>query len=238
MSDPVSFEIVDGAAVVITMDDGKANAVSPALQSGVNSALDAAEGHSLPVVLTGRPGFFSAGFDLKTLAAGGQPAVDMLHGGITLAMRLLSHPLPVVVASPGHAIAMGVFLSLCGDYRIGADGPYRYVANEVAIGMAMPFSTIELLRQRVTPAALTRSVLLAEVFTPANAVANGFLEEVVPPEPWLDPADWQSLVEAADAAAGAEPLLQPEIAGSGRKADGPGAITPAVPALRVVSNDR
>ena len=143
-----------------------------------------------------------AGFDLKTLAAGGQSAVDMLHGGITLAMRLLSHPLPVVVASPGHAIAMGVFLSLCGDYRIGADGPYRYVANEVAIGMAMPFSTIELLRQRVTPAALTRSVLLAEVFTPANAVANGFLEEVVQPDQLMPRAlEFAGSLSALDATA-------------------------------------
>ena len=178
MSDPVSYAVHDGVAV-ITMDDGKANAVSLALQSGVNAALDRAETAGLPVVLTGRAGFFSAGFDLKTLAASGQPAVEMLNGGIELAIRLLSFPRPVVVASPGHAIAMGVFLSLCGDYRIGVRGSYRYVANEVAIGMAMPFSAIEILRQRVTPAALTRSVLLAEVFTPGNAVANGFLDEVV-----------------------------------------------------------
>ena len=126
MSDIVSYEVVDGVAV-ITMDDGKANAVSSALQEGVNNALDRAETDGLAVVLTGRPGFFSAGFDLKTLTASGQPAVDMLNGGIELAIRLLSFPRPVVIASPGHAIAMGVFLSLCGDYRIGVDGPYRYV---------------------------------------------------------------------------------------------------------------
>lgn len=182
MSDsPVAYSLVDGTAV-ITMDDGKANAVSLALQQGVNAALDRAEADGATVVLTGRPGFLSAGFDLKTLAASGQPAVDMLNGGIELAIRLLSHPAPVVIACPGHAIAMGVFLSLCGDYRIGVRGNYRYTANEVAIGMAMPFSTIEILRQRVTPAALTRSVLLAEVFTPDNAVANGLLDEVVEPE--------------------------------------------------------
>ena len=45
--------------------------------------------------------------------------------------------------------------------------------------MTMPYSTIEILRQRVTPAALTRSVLLAEVFTPDNAVETGFLDLVV-----------------------------------------------------------
>ena len=201
MSDIVSYEVVDGIAV-ITMDDGKANAVSSALQEGVNNALDRAETDGLAVVLTGRPGFFSAGFDLKTLAASGQPAVDMLNGGIELAIRLLSFPRPVIIASPGHAIAMGVFLSLCGDYRIGVDGPYRYVANEVAIGMAMPFSTIEILRQRVTPAALTRSVLLSEVFTPANAVANGFLDEVVAPEELMPRAlEFAKSLSALDATA-------------------------------------
>ena len=103
----------------------------------------------------------------------------MLNGGIELAIRLLSFPNPVVIACPGHAIAMGVFVLLSADYRIGIKGNYRYTANEVAIGMTMPFSTIEILRQRVTPAALTRSVLLAEVFTPDNAVETGFLDLVV-----------------------------------------------------------
>jgi enoyl-CoA hydratase len=74
---------------------------------------------------------------------------------------------------------MGVFLLLSCDYRIGVKGNFRYTANEVAIGMTMPFSTIEILRQRVTPAALSRSVLLAEVFTPDNAIETGFLDAVV-----------------------------------------------------------
>ncbi|MFN5839920.1 MAG: enoyl-CoA hydratase-related protein, partial [Acidimicrobiaceae bacterium] len=97
MSDIVTYARHGGVGV-ITMDDGKANAVSLALQSGVNSALDAAEADGVPVVLTGRTGILSAGFDLKTLAASGQPAVDMLNGGLQLSMRLLSFPTPVVVA--------------------------------------------------------------------------------------------------------------------------------------------
>jgi enoyl-CoA hydratase len=103
----------------------------------------------------------------------------MLNGGLELAIRLLGFPTPVVIACGGHAIAMGVFILLSSDYRIGIKGNYRYTANEVAIGMTMPYSTIEILRQRVTPAALTRSVLLAEVFTPDNAVETGFLDLVV-----------------------------------------------------------
>jgi enoyl-CoA hydratase len=178
MSDIVTYKR-DGGVGVITIDDGKANAVSLSLQNELNAALDLAETDNVPIVLTGRPGILSAGFDLKTLAASGQPAVDMLNGGLNLSIRLLSFPTPVVVACPGHAIAMGIFLMLSCDYRIGVRGNYKYSANEVAIGMTMPFSTIEILRHRVSPAAVTRAVVLAEAFTPDNAVETGVLDLVV-----------------------------------------------------------
>ena len=187
MTSPVTYALTDGIAV-ITMDDGKANAVSLTLQAGLNEALDQAEKDGAPVILTGRPGILSAGFDLKILAASGQPAVDMLNGGLELAIRLLTFPTPVIAACSGHAIAMGVFLLESCDYRIGVRGNYRYSANEVAIGMTMPFSTIEILRHRVTPAALSRSVLLAEAFTPENAVETGFLDLVVDESALMDTA--------------------------------------------------
>ena len=177
----------DGVAV-ITMDDGKANALSISMQAAVTVALDEALDAKLPVVLTGRAGILSAGFDLKTLSASGQPAFDMLNGGIELAIRLLSFPSPVVIACPGHAIAMGVFLLQSCDYRIGVAGNYKYLANEVAIGMTMPHSTIEILRQRITPAALSRAVLLAETFTPDNGVETGFIDRVVATDAELMPA--------------------------------------------------
>ncbi|NCU81816.1 MAG: crotonase/enoyl-CoA hydratase family protein [Acidimicrobiia bacterium] len=182
----VTVEIIDGVAV-IKLDDGKANALSLPMQSAFNSALDQAQQAKLPVVITGRSGILSAGFDLKTLAASGQPAVDMLNGGIEIAIRLLSFETPVVVACGGHAIAMGVFLLQCGDYRIGVAGNFKYSANEVAIGMTMPWSTIEILRQRLTPAALSRAVLLAETFTPTNGVENGLIDRVVATEAELLP---------------------------------------------------
>ncbi len=178
MSDIVTYERIGGVGV-ITMNDGKANAVSPTLQAEVHKALDQAEADGVPVVLTGRPGILSAGFDLKVLGASGQPAVDMLNGGLHLAIRLLSFPTPVVIASPGHAMAMGFFILMCGDYRIGVRGNFKYAANEVAIGMNMPFSTLEIMRHRLSPAALTRAVALAETFTPDNAVVTGVLDAVV-----------------------------------------------------------
>ena len=102
------------------------------------------------------------------------------NGGFQLAERVLSFPTPVVIACPGHTVAMAVFLLLSGDYRIGVAGPYRFTANEVAIGLTMPRSAIEICRQRLTPAHFNRAVILAEVFSPDDAVGAGILDRVVP----------------------------------------------------------
>jgi enoyl-CoA hydratase len=101
---------------------------------------------------------------------------------------MLSFPTPVVLACTGHAIAMGVFLTLSADVRVGAEGDFRITANEVAIGLAMPRAAIEICRQRLTPAAFTRAVLLAEVFSPADAVAAGFLDRLRAPDAVVDGA--------------------------------------------------
>jgi enoyl-CoA hydratase len=103
----------------------------------------------------------------------------MVRGGFELAERVLSFPMPVVIACPGHAIAMGVFLLLSGDYRVGAAGPFKITANEVAIGLTMPRAAVEILRQRLAPAYFNRAVTIAEPFSPENAVAAGFLDRVV-----------------------------------------------------------
>ena len=171
---------LEGAVATITLDDGKVNVMSPQMLADINAALDRAAADRAAVVVTGRPGIFSAGFDLPTLAGGGGPADGMVEAGFELAARVLSFPAPVVMACSGHAIAMGLFLLLSGDYLIGADGPFKLTANEVAIGITMPRTAIEMLRYRLTPAAYLRALTLAEPFTPATATAAGFLDEVVP----------------------------------------------------------
>lgn len=170
---------LDGSIATITMDDGKVNVLSPAMQQAIGAALDHAEDDTATVILTGRPGRFSAGFDLHTLQAGGGEAIRMLRGGFELARRLLSFPHPVVSACSGHALAMGYFLMLSGDYVIGVEGQYKLAANEVAIGLPLPRPAISIMRNRLNPAVFTRSALLAETFTPTSALAAGVLDRVV-----------------------------------------------------------
>jgi enoyl-CoA hydratase len=178
MSELVTYQLSDRVATIV-MDDGKANALSLAMLSAINEAFDRALADEATVVFTGRTGIFSGGFDLKVLGAGGPDAALMLEQGFLLALRLLEHPYPVVIACNGHAVAMGSFLLLSADYRIGVDGPYRVVANEVAIGLTMPWAAIEICRQRLAPAHFNRAVILSESYTPSDGVAAGFLDRVV-----------------------------------------------------------
>ena len=183
----VTFE-VDRSVATLTMDDGKRNALSPAMFDELYDALERAEREDAAVVITGREGVLSAGFDLKVMKAGGVQAVKMLRAGYGLTARLLSFPKPVVIASPGHAYAMGAFLLLSGDYRFGVPGPYTYVANEVAIGLPMPRVACEVLRLRLNPAARERAVILSEEFSPEEALQVGFIDALVPVERLLDEA--------------------------------------------------
>lgn len=179
MGELTKYQANKGVAT-ITMDDGKVNVLSLAMLGEINAALDRVVADKAAVVLAGREGRFSGGFDLGVFRTG-EPAdgIKMLREGFTLAERLLSFPTPVVVACTGHAIAMGAFLLLSADYRIGAAGAFKIQANETAIGMALPTAAYVITHQRLTRNHSHRALALAEVYAPDEAVAAGWLDGVV-----------------------------------------------------------
>lgn len=178
MSDLIAYHLEDGIAT-LTLNNGKVNAISPDVIAAFNAALDQATKDRAVVIITGQPGILSGGYDLKVMTAGPKEAVSLVTAGSTLARRLLSHPFPVVVACPGHAVAKGAFLLLSADYRIGVEGPFSIGLNEVQIGMTMHHAGIELARDRLRKSAFHRSVINAEMFNPQGAVDAGFLDKVV-----------------------------------------------------------
>ena len=181
MSELASYQLKDGVAT-IAMTNGKVNALSPDLIAALNQALDQAERDQAVVVLTGQPGVFSGGFDLKVMMTSMSNAIALVTAGSQLARRMLAHPYPIVSACSGHAVAMGAFLLLSSDYRIGVDGPFTVGLNEVAIGMTMHHVGIELARDRLSKAAFQRCVLCAEMMQPHAAREAGFLDSVVAPD--------------------------------------------------------
>ena len=179
MSSKVQYS-VDSSVATIVLDDGKVNVLSPSMQDEIHAALDSAEKDDAgAVVLAGNQKVLSAGFDLSVLQ-GDDPdaALDMLAGGFDLSVRLLSFPKPVIIACTGHAVAMASFLLLSGDHRVGAP-EFRIQANEVAIGMTMPYAAIEVMKVRLTRSAFQRVNSMAPSFFGADAVAAGWLDELV-----------------------------------------------------------
>jgi enoyl-CoA hydratase len=174
----VTYEFSDGIST-ISMEDGKANVMSLEMIAGINAALDQAEGNGGVVIITGRDKMFSAGFDLGVFKSGdSEQTFSMLSGGARLSERLLSFPLPTFAACSGHAIAMGCFLLMSTDYRIGIEGDSKFAANEVAIGMTVPHFAIRALRQRLTPQQLNKAINFAYYFSAQEAVQAGFLDEL------------------------------------------------------------
>jgi enoyl-CoA hydratase len=173
----------DDAVTRITMDDGRVNVFSPDMLAALHEAFDQAEGDGSAVLLTGRPGCFSAGFDLKVLQGGTPGDVRaLLLLGATLAERILSFPAPVVVACSGHAFPAGAFLLLAADHRIGIRGQFKLGLNEVRIGLTLPWFATVLARYRLSPAYADHAAVTGTMFDPDGALVAGLLDAVVAPE--------------------------------------------------------
>ena len=161
-----TVEITNDIAL-IRMDDGKANAINFEMIAALNAALDTAEAEAKAIVLAGRDGRFSGGFDLNAFASLGADGVyKLLDAGAELLLRLYGGPLPVVAACTGHAIAMGVFILNACDTRVGASGEYKIGANEAITGMNLPIFAMELARDRLSPQHLTRAMVQGFIYNP------------------------------------------------------------------------
>jgi enoyl-CoA hydratase len=188
LSDGVSFEN-SGDVAIIRLDDKKANALSPSLLAALDNALDQAEEAGQAVLLTGRPGRFSAGFDLSVMREGGPgAALELVQTGARTALRIARFPAPVVIGCTGHALAMGAVLLLTADSRIGMTGEFKLGFNEVAIGMTTPDFLVEFARERLSKRHFIRATVQAEIYDPHSAVDAGFLDRTTKPDKLLDEA--------------------------------------------------
>lgn len=177
-TDTVTLDLADDVAV-IRIDDGKANALGHATMDAINRALDDAAG-AKAVVLFGRAGKFSAGFDLAVMKEGSEAAQAMVKKGAELCLRLYGFPVPVLAGSDGHALAAGALVLLSCDVRIATDTPGRIGLPETTIGMPLPVFATELARDRLSRRHFTAATLLGTTYAPPEALDVGFLDRVVP----------------------------------------------------------
>ena len=174
--------IVENNISIITLDDGKANVFSPKMIQDVNDCLDQVPTQKGALIITGRDGMFSAGFDLKIISAGEMSAItEMTTNGFKLLSRIFSFPRPVLGACSGHGIALGTFLLCCCDYRIGVRGDFMIGANEMRTNMVIPTPILELIKFRVSNAHKYRAILGAEMYSIEGGIEAGLIDEIVDP---------------------------------------------------------
>ena len=189
MADSVAYELRDGVAI-ISLDDGKANALSFDVLAAINEGLDRGEADGAGAVLiAGRPGMFSGGFDL-TVMRGGDPVatLDLVTTGAELVLRLYSSRRPIVMACTGHAVAAGAFLLMGAHQRVGAEGPFRIFLIETQNGMVLPDWAVEITNERLVGPHAQMAAIESRIYGPSEAVAAGFLDQVVPGDALLERA--------------------------------------------------
>ncbi len=184
---PVHYELSDKTAV-IRLDDGKANGISPAVIDSLHGMLDQAGNEATAVLLVGREGCFSGGFDLGVMRSGPENVRSLVKAGAELFLRVVEYPLPVVIGCTGHAVAAGAIALLAADARIGARGDFKIGLSEVAIGMRLPIFAFEFARQRLSRRHFVRATTQAELYMPEEAVDAGYLDSTADPQSLFDAA--------------------------------------------------
>jgi enoyl-CoA hydratase len=174
------------------------------LIAAIKAAVEAADADESvrAVVVHGRDGRFSGGFDLGVMSGTDfGEIIRIVADGGDLVRTLYGCGVPVVAACTGHALAAGALLLLGCDVRIGADVPCKIGLNEVAIRMVLPDWAITIAGDRLSPRHSQRAIANARVTGPAEAVEAGFLDEVVAPDVLLATA----IERAAELAATLDP---------------------------------
>lgn len=189
-----TYKRVIGNVGLLQLDDGQSNAFGHQMLKEAYDCLVVAEQDLIDckgaLVIAGTDRILSGGFDLKVMLNGPEAAQALINEGAAFIERLVVFPRPVVVAATGHAVALGAFVLLTGDYRIGADSvkgkPLKVGLNETANGMNMPDFFAEGARNALPPQYLRECVALGLLFDAQRALTIGFLDEVVPQEKVLE----------------------------------------------------
>lgn len=183
MMTKIHYELEDEIAV-IRMDDGKANAMDFLFFDEMNKGLDQMEGDGAKtLIITGRPGYFSGGLDIKLMPTLSPTDVNALAEAFARTMlRVFSLPTPTIAVCSGHAVAGGAMLSFSCDLRFAVEGPYRIQMNEMMIGIPFPSWMLLIGRSAVPVEWFVEAFLHAKAYSPVEAVKRGIFHGLMKKE--------------------------------------------------------
>ncbi len=176
--------------VELRLDRPPVNAINPELVRALEAAMEQAESAGArALVLSGRPGLFSAGLDVPELMKLDEAGMrDFWRDFFGLLARLARSPIPIVAALTGHSPAGGTVLALFADYRIQAQGDFRLGLNEVQVGLVVPPVIHQALVRLIGVYAAERHLVAGQMIPVEEALAIGLIDELASPDQVIEQA--------------------------------------------------
>ena len=174
---------LDGVATIEIARPDKKNALTVEMYQAMAEALVAAREDAAvrAVLIAGQPGIFTSGNDLEDFMrrrpGEGSDALDSPVARFMLA--LLDCDKPVVAAVTGAAIGIGTTMLLHCDFVYVSDEA-RLSMPFVGLGLVPEYGSSLIVPQLMGPRRAAEKLLLAEPFTPEQAVECGIANAVLP----------------------------------------------------------
>ncbi len=157
------------------------NAFDHHLSRTLREAIEAApDTGARGIVLSGRPGMFSAGLDVAAVLELDQAGRlgELWREYSLLCRAIAASKVPIVVAIGGHAPAGGAVLATFCDYRVMARGEFRIGLNETQVGLSVPPEIQTGLRRLVGAYRAERLMVAGAMVDPDEALRIGFVDEL------------------------------------------------------------
>jgi Delta3-Delta2-enoyl-CoA isomerase len=160
------------------------NALNTELITALRRAIEQAPRDGVrAVIVSGAPGMFSAGLDIRLLVGLDAPAIAVLWRELYALMKALATaPMPIVAAVTGHAPAGGTVIAIFCDWRVAASGDFKLGLNEVQVGIPLPPVILATLRRQVGPRQAERLAVGGLIVSTEEALKTGLVDELAPPE--------------------------------------------------------
>lgn len=174
------LEIIDhGDIREIRLARPPANALNPEITEALSGAFDEAGRAAGAVIVSGRPGMFSAGLDVPQLIDLDRHRMTQFwRSFVHMLGRIASMPVPTVFALTGHAPAGGIVMALFGDYRIMPRGAFKTGFNEVQVGLVVPPQVHHALVRLIGAHTAERILVAGEIMDAQRALEIGLVDEL------------------------------------------------------------
>jgi len=168
----------------VTMSSPPVNSISLEFMESFISNLDEAVKNPACkglILTSGVPRVFSGGLDITTMYNPVEEKARLFwYTFQRLWMDLYLSPIPTVAAINGAAPAGGTILACACDYRVMDNNPkLRMGLNETLLGIVAPWWTVKMFVATVGQREAERALGLGKLYSPAEALAVGLVDEAV-----------------------------------------------------------